>query len=240
MPQKAIAKATPPMPVARLAETPSGDLLVDGVPAVRINGSKVEMLDSGGNPFQDLGGSERHAFNGSMLRSVLSSMWVQRNGPGDSEAVKAALQTAAAALRAFKPTDEIEGMLAVQAVAAHHGAMECYRRAMLPDQPWEVATKLRKDAANLSRTMADMVAALDRKRGKGPQVIRVERMVVQDGGQAVVGTVQTGSARLPATEPEAIEHQVEDITSDGRAVPSAVPQQGRGPVKKVGRGGRTP
>jgi len=237
VPQKAIAKVTSTVPVVSQPVMPSDDLLVDGVPAVRMNGQKVELLDNGNNPFRDLGGSKRHAFNGSMLRSVMSSMWVQRNGPDDADAVKAAVQTAAAALRAFKPTDEIEGMLAAQVVAAHHGAMECYRRAMLPDQPSEAATRLRKDAANLSRTMADMLGALDRKRGKGPQVIRVERMVVQDGGQAVVGNVQAGSAALPAPAPKAIGHQVEDITLDGVAAPSLAPARGRGGEKAKRRGG---
>jgi hypothetical protein len=53
-----------------------------------------------------------------------------------------------------------------------------------------VASKLRKDAANLARAMVDMLDALDRKRGKGPQVVRVERVVVNEGGQAIVGNVQ--------------------------------------------------
>jgi hypothetical protein len=38
--------------------------------------------------------------------------------------------------------------------------------------------------------MADMLDALDRKRGKGPQVVRVERVVVHEDGQAIVGNVQ--------------------------------------------------
>ena len=42
--------------------------------------------------------------------------------------------------------------------------------------------------------MIEMCEALDRRRGKGPQTIRVERVVVQDGGQAVVaGSVVAGS-----------------------------------------------
>ena len=56
----------------------------------------------------------------------------------------------------------------------HHAAMECFRRAMLPNQPADFASKLRKDGANLARGMTDMLEALDRKRGKGPQVVRVE------------------------------------------------------------------
>jgi hypothetical protein len=97
---------------------------------------------------------------------------------------------AVAALRAFKPTDEIEGMLAAQTMAMHFGAMECFRRAMVHDQHPEVASKLRKDGANLARGMTDMLEALDRKRGKGLQVVRVERVVVHEGGRAIVGNVQ--------------------------------------------------
>jgi hypothetical protein len=41
--------------------------------------------------------------------------------------------------------------------------------------------------------MTDMLEALDRKRGKGPQVVRVERVVVHEGGQAIVGNVQAGA-----------------------------------------------
>jgi hypothetical protein len=47
-------------------------------------------------------------------------------------------------LWAFAPTDEIEGMIAAQAMAAHHASMECSRRAMVPDQPFEAAQALRK------------------------------------------------------------------------------------------------
>lgn len=239
MPQKAVATSKNAVPAINKAEASSCDLSVDGLPAARMIGNKVALVDNGTNPFRDLGGSKRHAFNGSLFRSVLSATWVQKDGAGDTEATKVAIQAAAAALRAFKPTDEIEGMLAAQAVAAHSGAMECYRRSMLPDQPAEIGTKLRKDAANLSRAMVDMLEALDRKRGKGPQVIRVERMVVQDGGQAVVGTVQAGAAVLPAPASRMIGHQVEDAVLDGVAARSLAAPRGRG-GRKAKEQGRTP
>ena len=41
------------------------------------------------------------------------------------------------------------------------------------------------------RNLIDMLEALDRKRGKGPQVVRVERVVVNEGGQAIVGNVRS-------------------------------------------------
>lgn len=85
-------------------------------------------------------------------------------------------------------------MLAAQATAMHLSAMECFRRSIIPEQPAEIASKLRRDGANLSRGMTDMLDALDRKRGRGPQVVRVERVVVHEGGQAVVGNVTAGGA----------------------------------------------
>lgn len=109
-------------------------------------------------------------------------------------------QMAAIALRAFKPTDTIEGMIAAQAVALHYASLECSRRAMVEGQPIDIAARLRRDAANSARAMIDMCEALDRRRGKGPQIVRVERVVVNEGGQAVVGNVTSG-ASLPSSVP---------------------------------------
>ena len=114
-----------------------------------------------------------------------------RTNPADSAKRVAA---AAAAVAAFKPVDEVEAMLAGQAVAMHHMAMECLRRAALGDQHPDVASKLRKDGATLARGMTDMLDALDRRRGKAPQVVRVERVVVHEGGRAIVGNVQPVAA----------------------------------------------
>ena len=107
---------------------------------------------------------------------------------------------AAIALRAFKPTDTLEGMLAASAIALHHASLDCSRRAILEGQPSEVASRLRRDAVNSARGMLDVVDALARYRGKSPQVIRVEKMVVADGGAAVLGNVTSG-ASLPTSGP---------------------------------------
>jgi len=102
----------------------------------------------------------------------------------------AALQAAMAAMIAFRPTDELEGMIAAQAVALHSTAMECLRRAMLPNQPAQFQHALLRDGANLTRAFTDMLDALDRKRGKHRrQTVRVERVTVEAGGRAIVGNV---------------------------------------------------
>ena len=86
-------------------------------------------------------------------------------------------------------------MIAAQAMAAHHASMECSRRAMLHEQPFEAAQALRKAAANASRTFVELLSALDRKRGKGgQQKVTVEHVHVHQGGRAIVGNVQGGDA----------------------------------------------
>lgn len=185
--------------------------------------------------FKAVGGSELVPFNKMLLREVLGTAWFPAHAEGsevekeDGREVRSA--TTVAAMKAFAPTDEIKGMLAAQATAMHFASMECLRRAMLHDQPFEISSKLRKDGANMARGMTDMLAALDRKRGKTPQVIRVERLVVQQGGQAVVGNVQTGDAMPPmAAHPTALEHAAAAVTLDGLAerIPVPVAGEGRG------------
>lgn len=147
-----------------------------------------------------IGGSRIEAFNMVLLREAVGTIWVStKEEKGQTELVRAAI----AALKGFKPADEIEGMLAAQAVALHFAAMECFRRSMISEQPGDAASKLRRDGANLARAMTEMVEALDRKRGKGPQVVRVERVVVQDGGKAIVGNVSQGAEPLPMAALEA-------------------------------------
>ncbi|MGI3903032.1 MAG: hypothetical protein ACRYGP_30250 [Janthinobacterium lividum] len=167
---------------------------------------------------REIGGSEYEVWNNSLLhRTMMAAPSTVGSDGQPLENYSAGLT--GLALRGFAPKDPVEAMIASQAVALHFASLECSRRAMLPGQPADMASRLRKDAANSARAMIDMAEALDRRRGKGPQTIRVERVVVQDGGQAVVaGTVVTGgtlAAQGPA--PAALEQasgSIEPIESD--------------------------
>jgi hypothetical protein len=130
------------------------------------------------------GSSESPDFNRALVAATIATVPAT-----DPDGLDKRIAAACAALAAFKPVDEIEGMIAAQAVALHTACMECFRKALIAGQPFEVTSKLRRDGANMARGFADMLDALDRKRGKGPQVVRVERVVVHEGGQAIVGTV---------------------------------------------------
>ncbi len=55
-------------------------------------------------------------------------------------------------------------MLAVQMVATHHAAMECFRRAMIPDQMFEGRESDLKHAEKLTRIYRERMEALQRVR----------------------------------------------------------------------------
>jgi hypothetical protein len=138
-----------------------------------------------------IGGSRSDRFNRAVTNAMINTGWFQPGQSAEDRSLQ--LFVAVTGQRAFKPADEIEGMIAAQAMAAHHTSMECSRRAMLAEQPFEAAQGFRKAAANASRTFVELLSALDRKRGKGgQQVVRVEHVHVHPGGQAVVGNIATG------------------------------------------------
>ena len=109
----------------------------------------VEVQATG--KLSDYSGSQSPAFTNSLLNSIISTTWFPTGATHDAKSQQAEITLGI--MRGFKPKDEIEGMIAAQAIAMHHGSMECFRRAILPDQPSETAARLRRDGANLARGM---------------------------------------------------------------------------------------
>jgi hypothetical protein len=138
-----------------------------------------------------IAGSKSDRFNGALIRAMVQTGWFPA---GQSEEDRnQQLFVSVTGLRAFAPADEIEGMLGAMAMASYHTSLECSRKAMIPDQPFEVAQGLRKAAASASRAFTELLAALDRRRGKnGQQTVRVEHVHIHPGGRAVVGNITTG------------------------------------------------
>ena len=161
-------------------------------PVLNVNPNRDR--DEGPGSLRIICGSAYRTVNNVLANQALAALWLP---PGSAEEQDSRYNAAIAALMEFKPADGIEGMMAVQAVGLHSAAMECLRRAMIPEQSFEVADRMRRQAANLSRAFLDVLAAMDRKRGKGAQVVRVERVHVAAGGQAVVGAVQTTARATP-------------------------------------------
>ena len=153
--------------------------------AVQLDGAKLASWS----------GSDDPDFQVHLVKAAIGAIhnpsWLSE--ADQDEAAKAAM----AAMAGVAPTDEVEGMLAAQMVSTHNAAMECLRRAMLPDQTFEGRDVNLKHAAKLMSLYLQQIAALDKHRGGGRQKITVEHVTVEAGGQAIVGNVSHGSGPEP-------------------------------------------
>jgi hypothetical protein len=132
-----------------------------------------------------------------LFNQLFHSLQLFPNSAGIEDSYREDLKKSAAlALEGIGPKTEAEGLLAVQMVACHSAAMECYRRAMLSGQTVEGRDMELKFANKLSRTYATLLETLmDSRRGKGRQKVTVKHVHVHPGGQAIVGHVQTGGSK---------------------------------------------
>jgi hypothetical protein len=154
---------------------------------------------------QHIGGSKNDDWNNILANQTLSTLWLASKDEARSRQYSAAL----AALIGIAPQGEIEGMIAAQLVACHNASMECYRRAMIDEQTFEGRRENLCQANKLSRTYAVLLESLNRHRGKGTQKVTVEHVHVHEGGQAIVGNVETpggGFAPKSGDQPHALAH----------------------------------
>jgi len=136
-------------------------------------------------------GLKSHDLSYALIHTLAGSTWLSQDA---SEATRnASMKAALDAFREIAPRDEIEAMLAAQMIAVHNASMECFRRAMIPEQPLPARDANLKHATKLSRTYATQMEALNKHRGKGQQHMTVKHVHVHDGGQAIVGPVAKGA-----------------------------------------------
>jgi hypothetical protein len=135
-----------------------------------------------------IGGSRSDSWNNILANQAVETLWLKNS---DKVARDQQYGATVAALVGIRPGDELEGMLAAQLLAAHNAAMECYRRAMIGEQTFEGRRENMSQANKLSRTYAVLLDALNRHRGKGQQKVTVEHVHVHQGGQAIVGAVDS-------------------------------------------------
>lgn len=90
----------------------------------------------------------------------------------------------------IEPRDGIEAMLVVQMTATHTAMTEMTRRMVDTSSNFQVRESLERSMTRLSRTYLTQMEALKKHRAKAQQTVRVERVTVESGGQAVVGSIQ--------------------------------------------------
>ena len=191
--------------------------------------------------FKQLGGSDSDHFNQMLADQTLGALWIAHS---NEEQRNRQFLAATVALIGTSPQNELEGMLISQMIACHAASLECHRRAMLPEQTIESRQVNLSAASRLSRTYVALLEGLSRHRGKGQQVVRVEHVTVQAGGQAIVGAVSQGGgghqqsedrARAQATLAHAPEPPLQRPDPPRQHVPVAG-GEGQGTVSDARRG----
>ena len=191
----------------------------------------------------ELSGSRDGAFTGVLVNQLAGAIFA--GVKPDPEMVAVMQKASQVALQGIAPTDPLEGMFAAQMVATHFAAMECYRRAAIPEQSFE-GRRMSLDLGNkLVRSYAGLAEALNKHRGKGQQIVRVEHVTVEAGGQAIVGNVgRGGSAKEIEEQPhargrpgDASEPALGSDDPQRNAVPIACRER-EAPLPHARRGGR--
>ena len=91
----------------------------------------------------------------------------------------------------LEPQDAVEAMLIAQMVATH--TLMTGLAGRVADQTHaQIRESQERSMTRLSRTYLAQMEALKKYRAKAQQVVRVERVTVNEGGQAIVGDVTHG------------------------------------------------
>ena len=152
-------------------------------PRIKIKNGK-EMIIAREDMMRALGTDSQEFMDG-VLRQLANA--VSPGKDADEEAINFAL----AVIAGVNPKDELETMLAMQMVAIHLTTMTFTRRLAhveTLDQQHGSERALNK----LARTFAMQMEALKRYRTGGEQKVVVQHVNVNEGGQAIVGTVDRG------------------------------------------------
>jgi hypothetical protein len=135
-------------------------------------------------------GTADHDLSNYLLAQVAGTFEGTVSSDGtDTKAVVAATNMAMAILNGIQPQNEIEAMLVVQMIGVHNVAMAAIRRGMLKDQTFVGIQANADRATKMLRTFAVQMEALKKYRTGGQQKTIVENVNVNEGGQAIVGTV---------------------------------------------------
>lgn len=161
-------------------------------------------------PARELGkslGVDTLALVNARLNDVTKLLWFHRDA---SEAqINTQVTRAIELYESLDPADGAEGMLATQMVGTHFAALECLRRANVPEQTFAGRDMALKHAQKLMALYTQQLAALNKHRGKGQQKVTVEHVHVEAGGQAIVGNVEAAPRPRKVSSPPALTEGLE-------------------------------
>jgi len=127
-------------------------------------------------------------FTNGIVNQIANALTVGRETEADK------LNFALAFIASIKPKDELETILAAQMAAVHAATMTQARRlANAETIPQQDSNE--RALNKLARTFTTQMDALKRYRTGGEQKVTVHHVTVNEGGQAIVGTVERSGDR---------------------------------------------
>jgi hypothetical protein len=139
----------------------------------------------------------------------------------------ASTETAAALLAAFLPQTPVQAMLAAQAVALHHAAIDCFGRAMqTPEDDSPAISRLQRNGASLTRAFTATLHTLHRCQLAAAQAAEAEQEDLLQREEAAPPAPQP-----PGAHQDGWEHplQREDALDASPIVPAQAGTQGSPP-----------
>ena len=159
------------------------------MPRIKVDGKKIivgqDDLVNGCQHMMASLGTDSPEFLEMVLSQVAATF--SHSGKVDQNQVNATL----AVIDGVQPKDELETMLVVQMTAIHTATMTLARR-LAHVETLDQQNSAERALNKLSRTYAMQMEALKRYRTGGEQKVVVQHVNVNDGGQAIVGTVDRG------------------------------------------------
>ncbi len=135
-------------------------------------------------------GTEDTKYAGSLINSIANASAAPDRLTENGHQIIGNAIVAASTLKAESPA---EGMLIAQMIAVHNSAMTMLAK-MHSSTHIKQMDSMANQANKLLRTFAAQMETLKRFRQKASQTVRVERVYVNEGGQAIVGNVTHGGA----------------------------------------------
>ncbi len=168
-------EARPPIPLLKVDRDEKGGKL------------KLDHPDDavGGTLLSSALGSENGDFVNVLINQIAN---VANKGHGVRESD---LNFMLSVIAGVEPRDQVEAMLAAQMAATHMATMSFASRLASTTIIYE-AEAAEKAFNKLARTFTTQMEALNRYRGKGQQKMTVEHVHVNEGGQAIIGSVDKG------------------------------------------------
>ncbi|MDE9449988.1 hypothetical protein J3R80_05840 [Aliiroseovarius sp. Z3] len=148
---------------------------------------KIELTVSSPEQVENLFGSSTSEFSNAMLAHCLNV-----SGQNDEKANDK--NYAIAIVNEIAPQDGIEAMLATQMASVHLAMMRHSRQLANVEHIPQLEVQERV-FNKLARTFTAQMEALRKHRYGGQQKVTVEHVTVNEGGQAIVGSVTPGGGR---------------------------------------------